>query len=77
VAPTLSKIDLQYGDRVLDKGLYRPAKALNAYDNGPRHTIGFEPNTFVDISSEWAAAAEWLGRCMPFTRTSRYPLSDQ
>jgi LmbE family N-acetylglucosaminyl deacetylase len=72
VAGTVSKIALQHGDRVLDKAPYRPAKALYAYDNGPRHTIGFEPNTFVDITAEWPTAAEWLGRFMALTRNQKY-----
>jgi hypothetical protein len=57
---------------VLDKGQYRPAKALFAYDYGSRHTIGFEPNTFVDITSERPAAAEWLGRFMALMRNQKY-----
>ena len=72
VAAVLSKVALQHGDRLLDKGPFRPAKAIYAYDNGPRHTIGFEPNTFVDITAEWATAAEWLGRFMALTRGQKY-----
>ena len=58
VAAVLSKVALQHGDRLLDKGPFRPAKAIYAYDNGPRHTIGFEPNTFVDVTAEWAVTAD-------------------
>jgi len=72
VASTLSKIALQHGDRTLDKGSFRPARFIYAYDNGPRHTIGFEPNTFVDITAEWPRAIEWLGRLMALTRNQKY-----
>lgn len=72
VASTLSKIALQHGDRLLEKGPFRPARAIYAYDNGPRHTIGFEPNTFVDVTGEWARAQEWLGRFMALTRNQKY-----
>jgi hypothetical protein len=72
VASVLSKVALQHGDRLLDKGPFRPAKAIYAFDNGPRHTIGFEPNTFVDITAEWKLAAEWLGRFMALTRNQKY-----
>jgi LmbE family N-acetylglucosaminyl deacetylase len=77
VASVLSKIALQHGDRLLDKGPIRAAKAIYAYDNGPRHTIGFEPNTFVDITAEWPTAAEWLGRFMAVTRNQKYDTKTQ
>jgi LmbE family N-acetylglucosaminyl deacetylase len=64
VAGTLGKIALQHGDRLVDKGPFKAAGSLYAFDNGPRHTIGFEPNVFVDITAEWPAAADWLGRFM-------------
>jgi LmbE family N-acetylglucosaminyl deacetylase len=72
VASTLSKVALQHGDRLVDKAGFRPPKALFAYDNGPRHTIGFEPNTFVDVTAEWQAALDWLGRFMALVRNKPY-----
>jgi LmbE family N-acetylglucosaminyl deacetylase len=72
VAGTLAKIALQHGDRLLDPGPFKPAGALYAYDNGPRHTIGFEPNTFVDVTAEWGTAMEWLGRLMALTANQPY-----
>lgn len=72
VASVLSKIALRHGDRVWDRGPVPPPKRLYAYDNGPRHTLGFEPNTFVDITAEWQTAADWLGRFMALVRNKPY-----
>lgn len=72
VASVLSKIALQHGDRVAERGNYRPAGRVYTYDNGPRHTVGFEPNTFVDITPDWQRAIEWLGRFMAVVRNEKY-----
>jgi len=73
VASVVSKIALRHGDRTLEKPAgFRPPRHIYAYDNGPRHTVGFEPNTFVDVSQEWAQALEWLGRFMALTRNQKY-----
>jgi hypothetical protein len=72
VASELSKVALRHGDRVWDKAPVPTPQRIYLYDNGPRHTIGFEPNTFVDISAEWATAAEWLGRFMALTRGEKF-----
>lgn len=69
VASALSKVALQHGDRLLDPGTaYRPAKSIYWYDNGPGHTIGFEPDTYVDVSDVWSEASDWLGELMAFVR---------
>ncbi len=72
VASTLSKIALRHGDRVEDKQGFRSPRAIYEYDNGPRHTIGFVPNVFVDVTAEWPRAMEWLGRFMALTRNQKY-----
>jgi LmbE family N-acetylglucosaminyl deacetylase len=72
VASVVSKVALQHGDRLLDKGPFRPAKSVYAYDNGPRHTIGFQPNVFVDVTAEWQNAIDWLGRFMALVRNQPY-----
>lgn len=65
MASQLSKVALRHADRVLDPGTKtRSASRIYWYDNGPGHTIGFEPNTFVDVTDDWPKAIEWLGRLM-------------
>jgi LmbE family N-acetylglucosaminyl deacetylase len=72
VAAQLSTIALRNASALLEN---RPVKAtgeIYAYDNGPRHTIGFEPNTFVDVSEYWPQAIDWLGRFMALVRNEPY-----
>ena len=73
VASALSKLALRHGDRMLALGrpFKRPSQIF-MYDNGPRHTIGFEPDTFVDVSDEWPQAIDWLGRLMALVRNESY-----
>lgn len=72
VASMLSKIALRHGGRVLDGREIRGPRRIYLYDNGPRHTIGFEPNTFVDVTAEWPTAMAWLGRFMALMRNQPY-----
>jgi N-acetylglucosamine malate deacetylase 1 len=73
VASRLSKVALRYADRLIDESRpFKPAQRIYQFDNGPRHTIGFEPNTFVDVSEEWPTAMAWLGRLMALLRNQPY-----
>ncbi len=73
VASRLSKIALRHGDRMLEPGTpFKRPRRIYQYDNGPRHTIGFEPDTFVDVSDDWPRAIEWLGRLMSLVRKEKY-----
>lgn len=70
-ASALSEIALRGASSVLDKPAKLP-RFVYQYDNGPRHTVGFEPDTYVDISADWSRAAEWLGRFMALVRNEPY-----
>lgn len=75
--------DHEAASAICHAALYQPARLLGRddakgpsrvfwYDNGPGHTIGFEPDTYVDVSAEWPAASEWLGRLMAYVRKEDY-----
>ena len=72
VASRLSEIALRYGSPVLEKRPVRGPRRMFYYDNGPGHTIGFEPDTFVDVTEEWPAAIDWLGKFMALVRNEPY-----
>lgn len=75
VAAALSKAALGHGDRLLDgeqAKKFRGPSRIFQFDNGPRHTIGFEPNTFVDVTDEWQSATEWLGKLMALVRNETF-----
>lgn len=72
VASEICTAALRHPSMVLGREGIRGPSRIYCYDNGPGHTIGFEPNTFVDITPEWPAAIEWLGRLMAFVRNRPY-----
>lgn len=72
VAAALSWKALRQPGAILGRDGVRGAGRIFAYDNGPGHTIGFEPNEFVNVSAEFPAAIEWLGRLMAFLRDRPY-----
>ena len=72
VASRLSKIALRHGDRLVDVEKFKRPRRIYLYDNGPGHTIGFEPDTFVKIDDEWPQAVEWLGKLMALVRNQKY-----
>lgn len=66
-ASPISKAALKLAGRILDQQVRAPSQ-IYLYDNGPGHTVGFEPNTFVDVTNVWPSAMEWLSQLMAFVR---------
>jgi len=65
VVSQLSKAAFNWSGSVLGKGKgVQPPGRLYYYDNGPRHTDGFEPDTFVDIGAYSSEAFAWLDALM-------------
>jgi N-acetylglucosamine malate deacetylase 1 len=58
--------------RLLGRDEVKTPAAVYWYDNGPGHTLGFEPDTYVDITAEWSAARDWLGGLMAFVRNAAW-----
>jgi LmbE family N-acetylglucosaminyl deacetylase len=71
-ASAISKAALRLGARILDRTPVKVPNQIYLYDNGPGHTIGFEPDTFVDVSDVWPTAMEWLGQLMAFVRSKPF-----
>jgi len=65
VVSELSKVAFNWAGTVLGESaqVKRP-KQLYYYDNGPRHTFGFEPDIFVDMGNYWMQAVDWLRSVM-------------
>ena len=71
-AAALSKIALRQPGSILNDPKARVPRQIYCYDNGPGHTIGFEPNTFVNVTGTWIPAMEWLGQLMAFVRNKPF-----
>jgi N-acetylglucosamine malate deacetylase 1 len=77
VASQLSKIALRHGGRVLNQDRFKTPASIYQYDNGPGHTVGFEPDTYVDISDHWQQANQWLGEVMALLQKRPFDANTQ
>ena len=75
-AAALSKIALRQAGNILNDPKARAPRQIYCYDNGPGHTIGFEPNTFVNVTETWIPAMEWLGQLMAFVRNKPFEAAE-
>ncbi len=67
-ASAISKAALKLAGPILNDDKVKVPGQIHLPDNGPGHTIGFAPNTSVDVSDPWPPAMEWLGQLMAFVR---------
>ncbi len=72
VAAALSAMALRQPGAILSIDNVKAPGRIYAFDNGPGHTIGFEPDTHVDVTPDWPAAMAWLGQLMAFVRDHPY-----
>lgn len=72
VSAQVAKVALRHGGRVINPRDVKSPRAIYQFDNGPGHTIGFVPNTFVDITDDWPQAIGWLGKYMALQSDKPY-----
>lgn len=72
VSAQVAKVALRHGGRVINPRDVKPPRAIYQFDNGPGHTIGFVPNTFVDVTDDWPQAIGWLGKYMALQADKPY-----
>jgi N-acetylglucosamine malate deacetylase 1 len=73
VVSQLSKVAFNFSKAILGAGKgIQPPQRLYYYDNGPRHTDGFEPDTFVDIGDYASEALDWLDALMVLAHGPNY-----
>lgn len=70
-ASQISRAALHLAGRIVDADSYRAPRSF-AYDNGPRHTINFTPDTYIDITDELPDALQWLGQFAALQRNQPF-----
>lgn len=67
-ASAIAHAALSQPARLLGRDNARAPGQIFWFDNGPGHSIDFQPDTYVDVSDEWESAMEWLGGLMAFLK---------
>jgi LmbE family N-acetylglucosaminyl deacetylase len=72
VASLISEAALRQPNAILSRPDARAVNRIYYYDNGPGHTVDFEPDTYMDVSTHWTEAMKWLGETMAFVLKKTY-----
>ena len=71
-ASAIAQAALSQPARVLGRDVAKAPSQIFWFDNGPGHTLDFQPDTYVDVSDEWPAAMEWLGGLMAYIKNGPF-----
>ena len=71
-ASAMAHAALSQPARLLGRDNVRGPGQVFWFDNGPGHSIDFQPDTYVDVSDEWQSAMDWLGGLMAFLKNGPF-----
>lgn len=72
VTSLISEAALRQPNAILSRPEARAVRRIYYYDNGPGHTVEFDPDNYIDVTGRWSASMQWLGETMAFVSKQKY-----